>query len=401
MLLVTAPNVITYLLLVFANNVYFIYVSRLIGGFCTCGAFMVCPIYVSETAIPSLRGKLCSLSGSFATSGLILSFIFGAYTSYLTLNLMSVSFTALFLLGYYFTPESPVFLLKDGKINEAMECYEKLWGTSNRDLISKEIEICNNSCERDLKTMSTLTFFKQLLIQRHLRKALYIVLGIFGTQMLSGFPFIIRYTVDIFERAGTTYSPYLAAIVLAVCQLIFALLGTILIDRLGRKRLLVWGLTIMGLLLGMLAIYLHLQSLYPHHYLFYSLRYFPTVCLASFISVFAAAFCTAFVIIPELFSPETRAVASSIMKYWFAFTEFLVVKLCPLITNSFNLSATLAVLGVSGVLGAIYLHVFMFETKGLDFDVIQRKLKGQENVEFIREEIVALKNLGDNVRQGC
>jgi len=397
MLLVTAPNIITYLLLIFANDVYFIYVSRLIGGFCACSGFMVSPIYVSETALPKLRGKLGSLSGFFTTLGLVLSFTFGAYTSYLTLNLMSVSFTVFFLLGYYFTPESPVFLLKTGKHEEAMECYEKLWGTSNKHLISKEIEICNNSCEGNLKTMSTLTFFKQLLIERHLRKAFLIVLGVFGFEMLGGFPFIIRYTVDIFERADTIYSPYLEAIVLSVCQLIFSMLGSSVIDKLGRKRLLVWGLTLMGLLLGMVAIYLHLKSLYPHHYLFHHLRYFPTICLASYISLFAAVFCTVFVIIPELFSPETRAVASSLMNLWSAFVEFLIVKICPLITNSFNLSATLAVLGVFGVLGAIYLQVLMFETKGLDFDVIQRKLKGKDVDQFTRKEIVVLKNMDANV----
>jgi len=400
LLLTTVPNIVTYLLLIFANHVNVIYASRLIGGFCSCGGFIVAPIYISETAMPNFRGKLCGLIGFFATLGMILSFIFGSYTSYLTLNLMSVSFTLVFIFGYYFMPESPVYLIKNGKIKEAERNYKKLWGKHNADLISEEIQICRTTTQ-DEESTSTFEFFKQFLTQRHLRKAFLIVMGIFGFQMLSGYPVIIRYTVDIFQRAGTTYSPYMAAIFVAISQLIFSLVGALLIDRIGRKSFVVYALAVMGFLLATLSLYLYLKPNYPDHYLIYFFRYLPSICLISFIGVFAAAFCTvSFVIIPELFSPETRAFASSSLNLWFAFTEFVVIKVFPSLTSAFNLSGALAVLAGVGFLGALYLQILMFETKGLDFDIIQRKLKG-ENIHFIEKEKVALKKSEGDAENGC
>lgn len=378
LLLTTAPNLITYLLLIFANDVKLVYISRIIGGFCSCGGFIVGPIYVSETVMPKWKGTLGGLTGFLAKLGIILSFVFGSYTSYLTLNLMSMSFTVLFLVLFRWIPESPVYLMETGKWLEAEEALRKIWGEKEKERISEEIKaIQNKMCDK--VPQNKFHILKQFITEKYLRRGLIIVGGVYTFQMFSGYPAIVRYTVDIFQRAGTTYSSHIAAIFLAVSQLIFSFVGALILDRVGRKNLVVYALILMGGSLATVALYLHLKIDYPDNSLILSLRFLPTIALVCFIGFYAAAFGTVpFVIIPELFSPDTRALASTVLNLWFAFAEFLVVKLFPTLTNLIHLSGSLGVFSVFGFVGALFLYFVMFETKGLDFDTIQRKLHGKD-----------------------
>jgi len=366
-----------------------VYASRLVGGFCSSGAFIVAPIYISESVMPKWKGTLGGLVGFFVKLGVIFSFVFGSYTSYLTLNIISGSFTILFLIAYPFLPESPIYLIKKHKISEAQKAYEKLWGSDNKLLISEEIEKCSKNNEKS-NDDNAFQILKQFLTKRHLRKACIIVLAVFSFQMFSGYPAIIRYTVDIFQKAGTTYSPHIAAIFVAISQLCFSFLGALLLDKIGRKGFVVYALGLMGTSLAILSLYLHLKSSYPENGIVYSLRLLPTVCLVCFIGFYAAAFGTVpFVIIPELFSPDTRAVASSSLNLCFSVNEFIVVKLFPTVTNLINLSGSLAILASMGFVGCLFCQIVMFETKGLDFEEIQKRLKG-ENIESTHDEITPL-----------
>lgn len=380
LLLTTAPNIVTYILLLTANNVNMVYISRLIGGFCSSGAFIVGPIYISEIASPNWKGALGGLTGFFAKLGIIISFVLGSYTSYLTMNVVSLSIFVLFLIVFPWIPESPVYLIKSGKLEQAVRALEKLYGSKNEPRIREEIKLIQNEL-RYTGERTKFEILKDFLLKREMRMGLLIVGSAYGFQMLSGYPAIVRYTVDIFERAGTTYSPHVAALFLAVSQLLLSFVGAFMLDRVGRKRFLVCGLALMGSSLAVVSLYLHLKSDYPEHPVIHSLRFLPSIALVCFIGFYASAFGTVpFVIIPEIFSPEARAMASSLLNLWFALVEFIVVKLFPTFTNLIQLSGSLAIFAGFGLFGSVCLQFIMFETKGKNFEEIQRKLAGKNFV---------------------
>ena len=97
--------------------------------------------------------------------------------------------------------------------------------------------------------------------------------------------------------------------------------------------------------------------------------------MVGYIASYAAGFGTVpFVLIPELFHHETRAAVSTFSNMWYSVGEFIVLKLFPTLTNIIDLSGSLALFSLFGTAGAVFLSFYMFETKGLDYEDIQRKL---------------------------
>lgn len=375
-LISTAPNIITYLLLIFADNVYIVYAARLIGGFCSSGAFVVAPIYINETSEPHLRGFLGGLSGSFIKLGVIIAFVLGGYTSYLTLNLVSISFTVIFMIFYVWLPESPVYLISQNRKEEARQVLEKIRGSDTK-LIESEISKVEKII-KETKQSSGKYSWKQFFTTRATLTGMFIVSGVFSVQMLSGYPAVVRYTVDIFQDSGTSFSPYLAAIILAVAQFLTALVGAAVLDKVGRKSLLLICTVIMAVSITALSVYLHLKNIDEYEPYVKNLKILPTIALTIYISGYATGYGSVpFVIVPEMFSPEARGTAAMVTSFWCSVMEFVVVKMFPTVTSWIGLAGSISIFSCTCCVGIVFLYFLMFETKGLEFDEIYSRLSGK------------------------
>lgn len=373
----TAPNILNYLLLIFANNVYMVYVARLIGGFCSTGGFIVAPVYINETCQTRWRGFLGGLMGAFIKVGIIVSYIIGAYMSYFMLNLISMLFTLFFVVCYLWMPESPVYLMTIDKREEAKKSLVKMRGEeyTGVDKEISQIEYLINEVQGSTGKYTTMTFFKT----RATRKALLIVCGVYTVQMLGGYPAIVRYTVDIFRRSDSTISPRMAAIMLGVAQLVSSIVGASLMERLGRKFLLLLFTFTMSISLLSFSSYLFLKSAIEDSSFAGVLKFVPIGSMMVYISSYATAYGSVpFVLVPELFAPEARASGAAFSNLWISFLEFIVVKMFPTVTEYIGLLSSLLIFSGNCAVGLIFLQFAMFETKGLEFEVVYKRLIGKK-----------------------
>ena len=228
-----------------ATVFWFFIVARIIGGIGVGMAILIGPVYISEIAPPGKRGKLVSInqlnivigiSLSFFSNRLVYEFIDNENAWRWMLGIETLP-ALLFLIMLSVIPESPRWLFLKGRGKEAEEVIRKTSGTEKVDATIREIK-------------SSLSSNKELTLSQGISKLLHgklfyfllIGIGIGMLQQFSGINSIYYYAPEIFEKTGASRdSALLQSIVIGVTSLGFTVLAMRLIDRLGRKPLLIVG----------------------------------------------------------------------------------------------------------------------------------------------------------------
>lgn len=374
--LATLPNILCFTILLFSYNVYMIYAARFICGFSSAGTLIVTPIYVNESTRDDIRGFLCGLSGLFINIGVIIVFILGGYTSYVVSNTICLGFSLLFLLFYVWLPESPVYLLSKNKTKEAAESLQKLRGGSKDDILEEISRMSKAIGENQHKKNASL---KTLVTNKESRYALFIVMGIMTIQQLCGIAYIVGYTHTIFAKSGSSLSPSVAAILTSVMQLFGSAAGAYLVDRAGRKSLLMISTVIMAISLSSLSAFVLVKdSFEDFSELMKSLGWIPSAVLMMYIGAYAIGYGTVpFVLIPELFRPESRGMAGALGGSFVSLLAFKVIKFFPLITEQISLAGSFGIFALCSAMGSIFIYFVLFETKGKKLEEILSILKNR------------------------
>lgn len=111
-MLLSVPFLVTWLLTVTASNVTMLYCARVFAGLATGGACVVAPMFISEIGETSIRGALGSFFQLFLTVGILLVYVIGAYIDWRVLSGLCAIPPVVLLVGMFFLPESPTYLLK-------------------------------------------------------------------------------------------------------------------------------------------------------------------------------------------------------------------------------------------------------------------------------------------------
>ena len=119
--LIAMPMIISWLMIAYAQSHLWIYTARALAGFGGAGILFLAPIYVSEIASEDIRGVLGSLLVLIINTGILLGFVAGAHLSYRANALVSSTMPLVFLTTFYFMPETPIYLVRQNKLNEAMK----------------------------------------------------------------------------------------------------------------------------------------------------------------------------------------------------------------------------------------------------------------------------------------
>jgi len=255
-------------------------VSRLIGwrlvlGLGVGAATMVAPLYVSETAPSRWRGALVSFIQLAITIGILLSYLTGALwtpTSWWEAMLGVAAVPAILMLaGLAFVPESPRWLLHHGRIAEAERANRRIGGSTG------------GSWPRPTESVGASEGNWRDLFSARIWPVLIMTTGLFAFANLSGIDAILYYAPVIFAQVGIggTLGPILATSGIGAVN-VGATVGAMwLIDRIGRRPLLILGIVPMALSLGALSVALGLGKGAPWtHGL-------AVGCLAIFVTTFA------------------------------------------------------------------------------------------------------------------
>jgi MFS transporter, SP family, arabinose:H+ symporter len=274
---------------------------RIIAGIGVGAASMLSPLYIAEISPAAIRGKMVSINQLTVVIGILLAY-FSNYMLADTQDNWRWMFTSgaipsvLFFICVFLVPESPRWLLSKGKVIKAKDVLGKIMNPAD---VEGAVQSIQAGVQREVKGKFSdlikpgVTFLV----------GLGIVIAVF--QQISGANAIFFYAPIIFEKAGMNVKDQLfQQIMIGAINLIFTLLAMQLVDKLGRKKLMLGGASMMSLWLLLVG-------------LCYYFNFFEGYWLSFFVLAFIATYATTlapvtWVLISEIFPTKIRGIAVSV-----------------------------------------------------------------------------------------
>jgi SP family arabinose:H+ symporter-like MFS transporter len=359
-----------------ANDLTQFILARLIGGFAIGAASMLSPLYISEIAPAKNRGTLVTLYQLAIVIGINLIYF---------VNLKIASFgdlawnveygwrymvasgmlpALLFFALLFIVPESPRWLTKNGRTDDALKILKKVNGIENAKAVLNDIQ---DALKHETGTVKEL--FKPGL---RLAMIVGIVLALFS--QITGINAIIYYAPEIFKSVGFgAESALMQTFILGVTNTVFTFVAIWLIDRAGRKTLLMYGVA--GMIISLLAIGLCYK---------YNITHGPwlLICIIAYLASFSSSLGPIpWVLISEIFPTKTRGIAMSFATVVLWIGVLLVTQLTPMMLNNLgpnkNLSGayTFWVFMINAVILFIFTWKVIPETKQKTLEEIEQSWK--------------------------
>ncbi|KAL1838565.1 hypothetical protein VTJ49DRAFT_2525 [Mycothermus thermophilus] len=259
----------------FAVAVWHMVFGRAVVGAAVGAASFVVPLYLAELAPPAARGRLVTMNVIFITLGQVVAYVTGwvlgeygdkdtAWRWMVGLGALPAVVQAVVMVGM---PETPRWLVMVGRAGEARRVVERVlggkgwWREAEATVKGIEVEVRDEAEARRLRssgrggsggsTAGWMDAAGELLGVKRNRRALAIACLLQGLQQLCGFNSLMYFSATIFEMLGFPI-PTLTSLVVAVTNFAVTVAALFLIDRIGRRRILLWSIPSMvaGLLLA-------------------------------------------------------------------------------------------------------------------------------------------------------
>ncbi|KAF5270560.1 hypothetical protein FQR65_LT05458 [Abscondita terminalis] len=356
-----------WIIIIFTQSFIMLLVARILGGFGIGILRGVIPLYNGEISENQYRGTLCSLPTVGMVLAPILVYTIGPLVSYDTLAKICAVVPMIFLVTSYFIPESPYYLVKINQLQAAEKALNYLTGTTNTEEWLKEIE---STIRNDGTSNLKLT---ELFYERNHQKAFMIVIALKTFQQFSGLVVIGAYIQTIMEESQTTFSAQTSSIIFSAIQIPCVFVSSYLIDRLGRRPLLIISASGSALSLVGEGIYFYLLQ---RNDVDLSNAYFvPTFFLTVYhIMISFGVINLPMVAAGELFSSRTKKLGGAVFAFYTGFLMFISNKIFNPIVESWGMHVPFWIFGGVCILEVLFGLFVLPETKGKTFEEIQQML---------------------------
>lgn len=349
-------------------NVYALIASRVIVGVAIGMASFIVPLYIAEVAPINMRGALVSLNQLAITVGIVVSYMVDLYFaqtgSWRWMLGLALVPSLILAVGMFFMPPSPRWLISKGFELKATEILKKIRGITNVDKEVKEIEetllLENEGKWSDL-------------LDPKLRSALIIGIGLAAFQQLTGINTVIYYAPTILEFAGLQSAAVTitATVGIGIVNVLLTVVSILLIDRLGRRPLLLAGITGMIISLAIMGLAFAMPGLTE------SLGWVAVICLMLYVGSFAISLGPIFwLMIAEIYPLKIRGRAMSTVTMINWGTNLVVAITFLTIIEILGTSGTFWLYGIVAVLSLIFVYYRVPETKGKSLEEIERHCIG-------------------------
>jgi SP family galactose:H+ symporter-like MFS transporter len=339
-------------------------VGRIIVGLGIGLSSSTVPVYISEVAPADARGWQVSLFQLAVTVGILLAYVvdfaFAQIQSWRWMFGFALLPAAIFGSGMIFLPESPRWLLQNGQRENARATLARIRATTDVDKEFLEIEQGLASSEQKGRLSD--------LFEPSLRPALVVGIGLAIFQQIVGINTVIYYAPVIIQSAGISSASgaILATAGIGLVNVLMTLVAMRLIDRKGRKPLLLTGIAGMVVTLGLLGLFFRVAN---HSG---ALAWLAVISMMGYVASFAISLGPIFwLLIAEIYPLKIRNSAEGVAAT-FNWGSNLVIALTFLtLVERLGPSWTFWLYGISAVAAWIFSYYFVPETKGRTLEEIE------------------------------
>ncbi|XP_063218989.1 facilitated trehalose transporter Tret1-2 homolog isoform X2 [Bacillus rossius redtenbacheri] len=369
--LAALPLLPGWLLVAFARSQPALFAGRLLAGL-ACGAASSMMLFVNEVAQDQVRGELCTFGNLLFNAGVLFAYVVGSCVPYAAFGLACLGAALVYLAGLCVLPESPYHLVKLGRTAEARRALRWYRGGS-RDVEEELARMRRRVSEAEPVRWSTVV---KAFSEPGAVRALLIGAALCVNAHFCGLFAIISYSVRIFQESGASMSPYGATILVGALRFASVYVAGLVVDRAGRRVLLVASNATMAASLVVLGGYLYAREASPqlgHGWL-------PVACTCVYIvSMSLGVGSLTFVIITELFSFRIRTVATTVCHCMLSFNVFVVVKTFPALKGALALHGCFWLYAGVCAAGVLLAYFWVPETSNRSLEAIQAQLRGDRN----------------------
>ena len=341
-------------------------------------AMHAAPMYLSETAPSQVRGLLISVKEGFIVGGILLGylgcyFINGEEGGWRMLLSSSAPLAVVLALGMATLPDSPRWLAQRGAVEEDVRLsLQKVRGKSaTGDQFEQEVKLIMTQCRGGDMGGGGI----QDLFQKRNIKPLYVGLSVVLFQQITGQPSVLYYAEQVFEAAGYDSSQGAGvSVILGMFKLIMTGFAVKYVDTLGRRPLLLGGVSVMTLAMFVLgACSATLAS--------GDASVAPLTANASIVAVFmyVGAYQVSFgpiawLLVGEIFPQRVRSAAVGAATLTNFGSNFLVSLYLPTIIDEFGQSGTYYLFSAMGLVALVSIYLTVIETKGKTLEEIEEQM---------------------------
>ncbi|HEX4437023.1 MAG TPA: sugar porter family MFS transporter [Solirubrobacteraceae bacterium] len=349
----------------FAQSAPELIAARFVLGLSVGTASFVSPMYISELAPKRIRGGVTSFNQLMVVSGIMAAYIVnwalkGAPDNWRwMLGLGALPGLAL-AIGMYFQPFSPRWLVEQGREDEALQTLRRV--RSDDEEAEEELQEIKEAAAEERGFRHVWRPDVRPLV------AIGLVLAI--AQQFIGVNTVIYYAPTILKFTGlSTSSAITQALSVGITNVVFTIVAIVLLDRVGRRVLLIVGTTGCILSLAMLGVFFASSGLQS------SASWVALVCLIVYIASFAVGLGPVFwLMISEIFPLSVRSPAMSLSTVGNWSSNFLVSSFFLTLVGAISREGTFWLYGGLGVLSLIFFVVRVPETKGRSLEQIEHEL---------------------------
>ncbi|HET7324329.1 MAG TPA: sugar porter family MFS transporter [Halococcus sp.] len=348
---------------------------RFIVGTAIGVASIVGPLHISETAPPKIRGSLGSLQQLAITLGILLAYLVNyVFASFITgpaawrwmLGFGVVPATALGV-GMYYLPESPRWLIKENREDEARETLSRLRTETEIDDEIQEM--------KELESVEKSGF--SVLFEPWIRPALIVGVGLAILQQATGINAVLYYAPTIFSSIGLgSLASILATVGIGIVNVAATLIAIRLVDRSGRRPLLLVSVTGMTVMLGILG------GIFWFSGLSGVVAWVAVVSMILFVAFFAVGLGPVFwLMISEIYPLEVRGSGEGVASVANWGMNLIIAVTFLTLVQTLGRGLTFWLYGIVAAIAIVFVYTQVPETKGRSLEAIEADLRGSASGE--------------------
>jgi len=377
-----------------ADSLQFV-LARILGGFAVGAASILAPAYISEIAPAAIRGRLATLQQLMIVIGLFAAFLsnywlagisgsasaelWGGFQTYQWMFWMEIIPASIFLIALFFIPESPRYLVAAGRLDQARDVLRKLSDTVDTDAKVNDIQSTLVQGSRpglgDIINKYT----------RNIHPIVWVGVGLAALQQFTGINVVFYYGATLWQAAGfTEENALLQNVISGSVNVTFTFVAIALVDRVGRKPLLIVGALGQALMLGTLALLFGTAGVDANGELMLEGNngFYALLAANAYIAFFAFSWGPVmWVMLGEMFPNQFRGAALAFCGLVQWGSNFLITMTFPIMLAGIGLGFSYGIYATFGLVAFIFVRAFVKETRGRTLEDLSREAQYRGSAE--------------------